>query len=60
MGTDNLYKGCYVTVVHGSGDNASIGRICNLIAAFEVNEKDMNEGIMQFLKSDKYFRTEEY
>lgn len=41
-------------------DSASIGRICNLIAAFEVNEKDIKEGIMTFLKNDKYFRTEEY
>ena len=29
MGTDSLHKGCYVTVVHGSGDNDFYGRMVN-------------------------------
>ena len=41
-------------------DSASIGKVCNLIASFEVSERDTNEGIITFLKNDKYFRTEEY
>lgn len=42
------------TQVLSSGENSSIGEICQLIDNFEYSEQDIKLGIKSFLETDKY------